>query len=66
MRTLSDFNDGWKFRYGEADGAEAADFDDRSWRDVTLPHDWSIEGPFDRQWASATGYLPGGIGWYRK
>jgi beta-galactosidase len=31
-----------------------------------LPHDWSIEGPFSDEWASATGYLPGGIGWYKK
>ena len=31
-----------------------------------LPHDWSIEGPFSKEWASGTGFLPGGIGWYRK
>ena len=28
------------------------------WRNVTLPHDWSIEGPFSDEWASATAYFP--------
>ncbi|HSV13400.1 MAG TPA: beta galactosidase jelly roll domain-containing protein, partial [Tepidisphaeraceae bacterium] len=60
------FNDGWKFLKSDAVGAEATEFDDHSWRDIQLPHDWSIEGPFDQKWASGTGYLPGGIGWYRK
>ncbi|MGC9349309.1 MAG: sugar-binding domain-containing protein, partial [Anaerolineae bacterium] len=33
-----------------------------------LPHDWSIEGPFDQNAPAGGGggYLPGGIGWYRK
>lgn len=66
MRRVDRFNDGWKFHKGDAAGAEAADFDDGGWRTVTLPHDWGIEGPFDPRWASATGYLPGGVGWYRK
>jgi beta-galactosidase/beta-glucuronidase len=63
---VTDFNDGWTFYSGDDTGAYTADFDDRHWRPVILPHDWSIKGPFDPQWASATGYLPGGIGWYRK
>ncbi len=60
------FNDNWKFFKGDAAKAENILFDDKTWRQVNLPHDWSIEGPFDEQWASATAYLPGGIGWYRK
>jgi len=60
------FNDNWKFHRGDAPGAERSAADDRAWRAVTLPHDWSIEGPFSEQWASATAYLPGGVGWYRK
>lgn len=31
-----------------------------------MPHDWSVEGPYSPDLASATGYLPGGVGWYRK
>ena len=65
MRQTS-FNDGWKFYKGDVPNAEAPAFNDYDWRGVTLPHDWSIEGPFDPQWASATGFLPGGVGWYRK
>ncbi|HZB44790.1 MAG TPA: hypothetical protein VE360_06085, partial [Pyrinomonadaceae bacterium] len=47
------FDDGWRFRRGGAQGAEAADFDDSGWRRLDLPHDWSIEDlpgkgtPFD-------------------
>lgn len=60
------FNDQWKFHLGDvADGAVVS-FDDQKWDAVTLPHDWTVAGPFSKQWASATGYLPGGIGWYRK
>lgn len=61
-----DFNPGWKFALGEHAGAEAPGFDDRGWRDLRLPHDWSVEAPFDPNLEGATGYLPGGIGWYRK
>ena len=44
------------------------EFDDSLWRVLDLPHDWSIEGPFDGDNPSgqSLAYLPGGIGWYRK
>jgi len=61
------FNEDWRFFQGEAPGAEAADFNDDQWRDVRLPHDWAIEGPFDRKINPHTGALPiSGTGWYRK
>ena len=56
----------WRFHLGEARDASYMGYDDRAWRRVTLPHDWAVEHPFDPAWASGTGYLPGGIGWYRK
>lgn len=37
------FNDGWKFHLGSLCNAEQVDYDDSSWRTVTLPHDWSVE-----------------------
>ncbi|HJQ26939.1 MAG TPA: glycoside hydrolase family 2 TIM barrel-domain containing protein [Blastocatellia bacterium] len=37
------FDAGWRFFNGDAAGAERADFDDRQWRVLDLPHDWSIE-----------------------
>jgi len=60
------FNDQWKFHLGDIQQAAEASFNDQAWERVTLPHDWTVAGPFSSQWASATGYLPGGIGWYRK
>jgi beta-galactosidase len=60
------FDDGWRFHLGDVGQGESPGLEDRSWREVDLPHDWSIEGPYDPQYASGTGFLPGGIGWYRK
>jgi beta-galactosidase len=37
------FDGGWKFHRGDVSGAEALRFDDRGWRTLDLPHDWSIE-----------------------
>ncbi len=45
----------------------ATAFDDASWRNLNLPHDWGIEGPFRDDLPGRTGKLPwAGIGWYRK
>jgi beta-galactosidase len=65
-RTVS-FNEGWKFFLGDALAADPA-FNDNAWRKLDLPHDWSIELPFDSTSPSGTGggALRGGIGWYRK
>lgn len=57
---------GWKFTLGDVISAEASTFNDNEWQDIQLPHDWSIKGRLDPTMASCTGYLPGGIGWYRK
>jgi beta-galactosidase len=60
------FDDGWRFRLGDAKQGEAPALNDKDWRQVDLPHDWSIEGPYSPNNASGTGFLPGGIAWYRK
>src|SRR6266496_360589 len=64
----SSFDSDWRFLKGDAPGAEKADFDDGAWRKLDLPHDWSIEGPFDEKnpTGGAGGFLPAGVGWYRK
>lgn len=59
------WNKGWLFRLDDVESSQR-DFDDSEWRPLCLPHDWSIEGSFDPALTSATAYLPGGIGWYRK
>lgn len=61
------FNDDWRFLKAAAEGAEKPDFDDSQWREVRLPHDWAIEGPFNPKLNPHTGALPiSGTGWYRK
>jgi beta-galactosidase len=57
----------WRFLLGDPSGAESPSFDDSGWRKVDLPHDWSIEGNFDRNspMMAGGGYLAGGVGWYR-
>jgi hypothetical protein len=60
------FDKGWRFRSGDISQGQAPGLSDKDWRTVDLPHDWSIEGPYSPKNASGTGFLPGGIGWYRK
>ncbi len=60
------FNDRWQFSLGDSPDAAKPGFADAEWRTLDLPHDWSIEGTYSPDLASGTGYLPGGIGWYRK
>ncbi|CAN7328042.1 DUF4982 domain-containing protein [Pseudoduganella sp. LjRoot289] len=67
-RVTTSFDPGWRFQKAEVKGAEQPAFSDAKWRSLAVPHDWSIEGPYDQ--ANPTGrgggYLPAGIGWYRK
>ena len=65
MRKNIRLSEGWRFHLGDTADAYYMGFDDQGWRQVTVPHDWAVEHPFDPCWASGTGYLPGGIGWYR-
>ncbi|MDP4292309.1 MAG: beta galactosidase jelly roll domain-containing protein, partial [Bacteroidota bacterium] len=66
QRLLMDF--GWKFSLTDTLGAEKPAFNDAKWRTIDLPHDWSIENTFtaDAPTGGGGGYLPTGIGWYRK
>jgi beta-galactosidase len=51
---------------GENISYTQTNFDDGSWRQLNLPHDWGIEGPFKQEYFGGTGKLPyWGIGWYR-
>ena len=67
-RVTEAFDAGWRFLKADAPGADRPEYDDRTWRKLDLPHDWSIEGPFAATNATggAGGFLPAGIGWYRK
>jgi beta-galactosidase len=37
------FDSSWRFLRADAPGAEGPGFDDSSWRELDVPHDWSIE-----------------------
>ena len=64
------FDVGWKFYQGNVgEDALSPGYNDSGWRQLDLPHDWSIEGIYEQtangtDWQS--GYLPAGTGWYRK
>lgn len=66
MSNKQKLNLDWRFYLGDVADADFMGFDDSAWRRVTLPHDWSVEHPFDKAYSSGTGYLPGGTAWYRK
>ncbi|HEY5592682.1 MAG TPA: beta-galactosidase GalA [Paludibacter sp.] len=58
---------------GYGDGAAAPTFEDRTWREVDLPHDWAVELPFSAVASHSHGYHTIGwkypetsVGWYRK
>lgn len=59
-------NHNWKFIHDDIPNAKTVSFDDNKWQKIDLPHDWSVKSKLDSTLASCTGYLPGGIGWYRK
>jgi beta-galactosidase len=75
-RTVA-LRDGWRFALVNPGGitdptgayADAADpaHDDSAWRQVAVPHDWSIEQTptTEHGTTSGTGFFPGGLGWYR-
>lgn len=73
------FDNDWRFLKDSLAGAENPGFDDSGWRTLNVPHDWSIEdlpgqngediiGPFSKSSVDkmSSGYIIGGIGWYRK
>jgi beta-galactosidase len=61
--TAQDFDHGTRAFFfakaGYGDGPAAADFDDRPWRRVDLPHDWAVELPFSERGSSHRPCLPG-------
>lgn len=76
-RQIIDLTRAWRFALASATdvtvpagfaNAHLPGFDDSGWRTLDVPHDWSIErapsaGPGTN---GDTGFLPGGLGYYRK
>lgn len=67
-RESINFDRGWKFILADSTTMSRPDYDDSAWRQLSLPHDWAIEGDFSASAPSGHtgGALPGGTGWYRK
>lgn len=64
-----DFNQGWLFALGEMDSNyNNTEYScGEEWSSVSIPHDWSIESGYTQiDAAGSNGFLPGGVGWYRK
>jgi beta-galactosidase len=78
MRKEIILDEEWSFNIGDLPEGkgQSTDLEDDQWREVSIPHDWSIEGQFverrPENWHAfqqldhRIGYLPQGIGWYRK
>jgi beta-galactosidase len=60
-RLVWNFNDGWHFHLGDVPGAEARDFDDKSWEVVSTPHSVQL---MPAEASGCRNYQ--GIAWYRK
>src|SRR3954451_19293501 len=75
-RTVA-LRDSWRFALvnpggitdptGEYTDAAVPGYDDSGWREIAVPHDWSIElaPTTGNGTTSGTGFFPGGLGWYR-
>ncbi len=67
-RVKENFDNNWRFHLGDVNNGQNITINDSQWRELNLPHDWSIEGKFNKNNPAGVGggALPGGIGWYRK
>ena len=66
--TETDFNRNWKFILNDSACYSYNSYLPRkNWKEVNLPHDWSIQLPYDSvSGEGCVAFLPGGIGWYSK
>jgi len=55
------FDSGWRFHRGDVPGAESVEFDDGTWKQIDLPHDWSIEDLPPLPQENGQGAIWGGI-----
>ncbi|MDR1763312.1 MAG: GDSL-type esterase/lipase family protein [Dysgonamonadaceae bacterium] len=66
QRTTENFDFDWKFIIADRTDFSEPAYDDYSWQDVQLPHDWNITMKFSREAKGENAFLPGSTGWYRK
>lgn len=63
---MINFNNDWLFTLSDSPDYTLTNYVPEGWREVVLPHDWSIEHEFSSELEGCTAFLPGGIGWYCK
>ncbi len=68
QRIRENFNKNWKFIIDSTHDYSQLQANEKSWRTLNVPHDWSIELPFDSTSPTGNGggALRGGMGWYSK
>ena len=49
QRAVKELDIDWKFQKGINEGAFQIQFDDTKWETISVPHDWAIYGPFDKE-----------------
>ncbi len=49
VRVVTELSDNWRFRKGKQEQAYQVNFNDKNWQKVSVPHDWAIYGPFDKE-----------------
>jgi beta-galactosidase len=49
VRVVTELTESWKFSRDKSELAFKVDFNDKSWQTVSVPHDWAIYGPFDKE-----------------
>src|SRR5699024_10713176 len=49
VRFVTELSNGWKFKKGHNDEAYQVEINDKNWENVSVPHDWAIYGPFDKE-----------------
>ncbi len=49
VRTVRELDSDWRFQKGDPKTAFEINFNDSKWEKVTVPHDWAIYGPFDKE-----------------
>jgi len=49
VRVVKELDSNWKFQKGYFENAFEVDFDDSKWESISVPHDWAIYGPFDKE-----------------
>lgn len=59
QRELKTINDGWRFIKQDIPQASDAEFNDKQWEHVSIPHTWNSDAYVDKQYYR-------GVGWYRK